>query len=169
MNTLYNGAVEYGKMKSLIGMILLIVIGLLFVISTIFSIYSNVTTVVTSGLVLSYNDTSGIAKIQYTRNNKQVTDSITTALVEIGSTVQVQYNSTGSDPATISQSTSYGWLIFCCFAIICFLFAYGLHYMSTNKSMEKVLAVQSTIDAIDTANTVSNIFRKKGGYFDIGE
>ena len=165
MNTLYNGAVGYEKIKSFAGMIFLIVIGLCFVSSSIASIYSNVTTVVTSGRVLTYDNTSGIAKIQYTRNNKEQIDDITTALVEVGSIVQVEYNSTGSSPATISQS-SYGWLMFCCFAIICFLFAYGAYYMTTNKSMEKVLAVKGAIDA---ANTVSSIFKKSGGYFDVGE
>ena len=90
---------------------------------------------------------------------------ISSAISSIYSSLTTSKDNSNNDTSS-QQSSNYGGPILSCIGCICFLVSFGLYYMATNKSMEKVLAVNG---ALDSASTISNIFMRRGGYFDIGE
>jgi hypothetical protein len=168
MDTLYNTTVGYERMKNLTGMVILIILGVCFISSACSSIYSNFETVNTTGTVVSYDTPSETAGVQYSRGSKQQTDNIVTSPVTIGSKIPIHYNSSGTNTASLGQSStgSSAWMVLCCIACVCFIVAFISYYMATSKSMENVLAAQGALNA---ASTIGRILRRRGGYFDVGE
>jgi drug/metabolite transporter (DMT)-like permease len=125
METVYNTAVGYQRMKMYSGMGIFIIIGIIMIICAIMSIMNK-------------------------------------------SPPQPPINQPPSpSPTSTPVTNTLGWPWLILIGFICFIVAYGFHYMATNKSMENVLAAQTTIEA---ASSVSNMFNNnRGGVFDIGE
>ena len=131
METVYNTAVGYQRMKMYTAMGACIILGIILIICAIMSIV---------------NPTPPPPTSSTTPSQPLPTNPPTDAT------------------PTTTSSIGWPWLILC--GCICFIIAYGAYYMATNKSMENVLAAQGAIDA---ASSVSSLFDRHGGVFDVGE
>jgi uncharacterized membrane protein HdeD (DUF308 family) len=131
METVYNTAVGYERIKMYTAMGACIILGIILIICAIMSIV----------------------------NPSSPPTNTTT-----NTTTNTSTNTPAETTPTTTSSVGWPWLILC--GLVCFILAYGAYYMATNKSMENVLAAQGAIDA---ASSVSSLFDKHGGLFDIGD